>query len=202
MTVAQEKLQQLVQGGIGAKQSHIEYVEGSIFQSFASVSHQSINTLFLDTNPDLDPVTAIQRATMQRWSNELKDVIAAPAEARELGTMVEVPVNTKPHSKSKLRPVQGMLVLGFIHEPSKLEGDKRVWEKPSGRLELANRFLSAMSQLLDAAINQPARYGNIGMPTIGNNKTWSNIESALEDLCDEKGYLGKIIVFKQTRRKR
>lgn len=195
MSVAQEKLEQLVQGGLGAKVSYIHYVEGNIFQSFASAGRNSVGTMFLDTNPELDPVTALQKAVMSRWP--VKELCGE--QQRELGGTRLLVVDRKPF-KPGGKPSTGYLMAAFIHEPSKMEGEKRVWQKPSGRLKLTDRFVAAMSQAIDLIQKDPMRYGNIGMPVIGNAKTWSNLESALEDLCAEKNFNGKILVFKNRRK--
>lgn len=178
MSVSVDKLNQLANGGLGSKQSFIEYRRGNLITAFSKYARPHFDILVSDTNVMFAPVTGFQKAVTKVWP-ELASLSA------EKGSCAFHSANLNTNNKKDY--YVAMLV---IHD---LSGkDPKEKERRKG-INLFVAFRSAFSTLIEFSI---ATGRTIGMPTIGNKDIWSELELIVNEVCEAKGYDKQIYVYR------
>lgn len=181
-----EKLKELELGGIGTKTSVVKYMNINILTAFTSAKHPVFGLLAMDSNTQAVPVTSLQKSVAKIWPEINADHI-------DRGTIHVTEVAVKFHDKY-LR--QGKVALMSIYESSSIVKDAKGRSNPKQFYVNVNK---AIRQLLDYAHKHNLK---IGMPRIGSDRTWSEIESIIEDYASKIGYQGQVCVFDVKRKKK
>lgn len=152
----------------------------NIITAFTSARHKVFDILALDSNSQALPVTPLQKAVAKIWP-------VITTETIERGTIHLHEVEVKFREKY-LR--QGTIAMLSMYESSHALG-KDSKTKPNHRQFYVN-LNQSIRQLMDYAHKHNLK---IGMPRIGSDRTWAEVESIIEAYAQEIGYRNNFCVF-------
>lgn len=178
MSVSVDKLNQLARGGIGSKQSFIEYRRGNLITAFSKYARPHFDILVSDTNVMFAPVTGFQKAVTAIWP-ELTTLSAAEKGSCALH---KADLNT---TAKKDYYVAMLVIHDLIGDPKEKVRRKEI--------NLFVAFRKAFTTLIEFSI---ATGRTIGMPTIGNKDIWSELELIVNEVCEALGYDKQIYVYR------
>lgn len=175
--VSATKLKQLTAGGIGSKKNFIQYQEGNILTAFTRYTVPKFDVMVADTNTQFNPVTGIQKAVAKLWP-ELCLLSAEKGSCKLLDVRV---VNEK--LPDRFQTVAMIVMHNTSGESKEITGVKNLFVS----------FREAFSTLLEEAVRSKL---TIGMPVIGNRNIWAELETIINELCEEHGYTDMIQVYR------